>query len=308
MRKINSVSLIGLGAIGAAYGSKLHHNLGDSFTVVANEKRISRYQKSGIKVLDNIYHFNYQAPEAETQPRDLVIFAVKNAQLQQAISEMKHHIGPNTIVMSLLNGISSEEEVYEALGNKHILYSMCVGIDAVRENNEVHFSSLGKICFGERDQTISEDVQAVQELFKASEIPFEIPNDIWRAIWSKFMLNVGVNQTSAVFRAPYVNFQEIPSLYQWMEEAMYEVVAISQRIGVGLTARDVDSYRPILNALSPQGKTSMLQDIDGKRKTEVEYFAGKVCELGKEYDVPTPINKQLLRMIPIIEEMNTINI
>lgn len=308
MRKIKSVSLIGLGAIGAAYGSKLHNYLGSSFTVVANEERISRYQKSGINVLDTIYHFNYQTSKTEGQYHDLVIFAVKNAELGQAIGEMKHRIGPDTIILSLLNGISSEEEIYEATGNEHILYSMCVGIDAIRENNDIRFTSLGKICFGERDKSISENVLAVQELFDASGVPYENPEDIWRTIWAKFMFNVGVNQVSAVLGATYVYFQEVSSLHQWMEDAMYEVVAISMKIGVGLTEEDVKSYRPILNALSPRGKTSMLQDIDGKRKTEVEYFAGKVSELGRKYNVATPINEQLLRMIPIIEEMNALDL
>lgn len=307
MRKIRTVSLIGLGAIGAAYGSKLHTYLGANFTVVANEERIERYRKSGIRVLDDTYHFNYEKPRETKEPRDLVIFAVKNAELSQAIEEMKHHIGPNTIILSLLNGVSSEEEIYEVTDNHHILYSMCVGIDAVRENQSVHFSSLGKICFGTRDEILEEDVQAVQALFDSADVPYEIPRDIWHTIWAKFMFNVGINQVSAVLRAPYFYFQQLPSLHQWMEDAMYEVVAVAEKVGVNLTEEDVFSYRPILNALSPNGKTSMLQDIEGKRKTEVEYFAGKVVELGTKYDVPTPINEQLLRMISIIEEMHALN-
>ena len=86
-------------------------------------------------------------------PADLVIFAVKNAELHQAIKEIKHHIGPNTIILSLLNGISSEEEIYEATDNEHILYSMCVGIDAVRNNISISYSNLGKIVYGEKDQS-----------------------------------------------------------------------------------------------------------------------------------------------------------
>lgn len=309
MKKIRTVSLIGLGAIGAAYGSKLHQYLGDDFTVVANEERISRYQQSGIKVLEETYNFRYETPETDSGPRDLVIFSVKNAELKQAIQEIKHHIGPDTIILSLLNGISSEEEIYEATENAHILHSMCVGIDAVRENQQIRFSSLGKICFGYReDFGTEEDAQAVKTLFDAAAIPYEIPQDIWHAIWAKFMLNVGVNQVSAVMRAPYEYFHKVPSLYSWMEDAMYEVVEISKKASVGLTDEDVKNFRPILHALSPKGKTSMLQDIEGNRKTEVEYFAGTVVELGKKYHVPTPINEQLLRMITIMEKMNALDV
>ena len=307
MRKINTVSLIGLGAIGAAYGSKLHEHLAENFTVVADAERIERYRKYGIQVLGNTYDFHYETPNEASSPKDLVIFAVKNAELKQAIQQIKPHIGPDTIILSLLNGISSEEEIYEETKSSHILYSMCVGIDAVRENQSVRFSSLGKIVFGAREESLEEDVQAVKSLFDEAGIPYEIPKDIWHEIWAKFMFNVGINQVSAVLRAPYRYFQQIPSLHQWMEEAMYEVVAISDKVGVSLTDADVHSYRPILQALSPEGMTSMLQDIEANRKTEVEYFAGKVVELGKKYNVPTPVNDQLLRMIPIIEEMNALD-
>lgn len=306
MKRIQTVSLIGLGAIGAAYGSKLHDYLGDSLTVVANQERVSRYEKSGIRVVDKTYHFNYMTPETETTPRDFVIFAVKNAELLEAVEAMKYHIGPDTIVLSLLNGISSEEEIYAKTKNEHILYSMCVGIDALREGNHIQFSSLGKIFFGARDAKLASDVEAVQMLFDAANLDYEIPENIWKSIWSKFMLNVGINQTSATLGASYQYYHEVPELYEWMEDAMREVAAISQKAGVGLTEEDVVSYRPIIRSLSPTSKTSMLQDIDGKRKTEVEYFAGKVCELGKQYGVPTPINDQLLRMIPILEKMNAL--
>ncbi|AXI07785.1 2-dehydropantoate 2-reductase [Oceanobacillus zhaokaii] len=303
MRKINSVSLIGLGAIGAVYGSKLQNLLGDSLTVVANKNRIQRYQSTGIIINDEVFHFNYQLPNTTTAPADLVIFAVKNAELNQAIEEMKSHIGPNTIVLSLLNGISSEEDIYEATKSEHILYSMCVGIDAVRNNISIRYSSLGKICYGVRNQDLSEDVFAVKNLFNDAGISYEIPDNIWRTIWAKFMFNVGINQTSAVLKAPYGIFQNIPSANEWAESAMNEVVAISQKVGVHLTEEDIKQYRPILHKLSPKGKTSMLQDIEAERKTEVEYFAGKVCELGREFNVPTPVNDQLYKMIQIMEEI-----
>ena len=114
MKKIDTVTLVGLGAIGAAYGSKLHDSLKDSFQVVANEVRIQKYQKSGILINNQVFHFNYITPEIVSEPADPVIFAVKNAELPQAIQDAKHHVGPDTIILSLLNGISSEEEIYKA--------------------------------------------------------------------------------------------------------------------------------------------------------------------------------------------------
>lgn len=304
MKPIKSVALIGLGAIGAAYGGRLHDHLGESLRVIANEERIERYKKSGIDVEGRIHHFHYITPDTETEPADFILIAVKNAELQQAIHDMKHHVGPDTIILPLLNGISSEEEIQDVYSENPILHGMCVAIDAVRKGNQVRFSSIGKICFGGKDGLFPEQVEAVKQLFEDTDIPYEIPDNIWQTIWWKFMFNVGINQTSAVLRAPYRVFQQIPSAHEWMESAMYEVVALAEKVDVQLTEDDVLAFRPILAKLAPEGKTSMLQDIEAGRKTEAEYFAGKVCALGKKYGVPTPINDQLYNMIPILEEIS----
>jgi 2-dehydropantoate 2-reductase len=303
MKTIKSVSLIGLGAIGAAYGGKLHDILKGDFKVVVNEERIHQYQKSEIKINDQVYHFHYITPETKTEPADLVIFAVKNDDLPQAIRDMQYQIGPDTIILSLLNGISSEEVIYNACQNKHILYSMSVEIDALRVDRNIIYTTIGRICYGSKDDSSLEDILAIKDLFDRVAIPYEISDNIARTMWWKFMINVGINQTSAVLKAPYGVFQKIPLAYEWMEAAMYEVVALSEKAGIGLTKQDVKKFWPILNRLSPEGKTSMLQDIEAGRKTEVDYFAGQVCKLGKKYEVPTPVNDQLYKMIHIIEEM-----
>ena len=155
----------------------------------------------------------------------------------------------------------------------------------------------------QKDNSLTEDVEAVRDLFNRVGIDYKISDNISHTMWWKFMINVGVNQTSAVLKAPYGVFQTLPIAYQWVESAMREVVALSEKVGIHLTEEDVKKFWPIINNLSPKGKTSMLQDIEAGRKTEVEYFAGKVCELGEKYQVPTPVNDQLYKIIRIIEEM-----
>ena len=116
------------------------------------------------------------------------------------------------------------------------------------------------------------------------------------------MINVGMNQASAVMRAPYGIFQVILSAQELMEALMSEVIALAEVLDVNLTHRDIEDWYVFLNTLSPQGKTSMLQDIEAGRKTEVEIFGGKVVELGQTYGVPTPINQTVLCIIRVLEQ------
>ncbi|MCL6625275.1 ketopantoate reductase family protein [Alicyclobacillus shizuokensis] len=302
MPTIHHVSLIGLGAIGASYAAKLHAMDNQCLQIVADAPRIERYRREGVFVNGERYDFNYVTPDMPLDPPDLVLVAVKYDGLDGAIQSLRNHVGPDTIILSLMNGISSEEMLGHAFGMDRVLYGMCVEIDALRIGTSVTYSTFGRVCFGEKtNKVISPKVEAVQSLFERAGIPYEIPDDMQRMMWWKFMINVGINQTSAVLRAPYGVFQQQKEARDVMHAAMREVLALSEKIGVHLTEQDIERFHPILNALSPEAKTSMLQDIEAGRTTEVEYLAGTVCQLGRVYDVPTPVNDMLLKMIRVLQ-------
>ena len=87
-----------------------------------------------------------------------------------------------------------------------------------------------------------------------------------------------------------------------MEAAMREVIAVAEAAQVNLTPDDITSWYTVMDTLHPQGKTSMLQDVEAGRATEVDIFAGKMVELGELYGVPTPVNTLLLHAIKVIEQ------
>lgn len=303
MREIRKVVVIGTGAIGAAYASRIYDMNSECLKVVADKARIERYSRNGFFINDKRYDFNYVEPNQPTEPADLVVIAVKFHNLNQAIKNIKNFVGSNTIIISLLNGISSEELVGKEFGMNRILYAICVGIDAVRNNNKIKFSRLGEIVFGEENnKSYSDKVVVVKNFFDQAQIPYEIPEDMIRELWWKFMVNVGVNQTSAILGASYGVFQNIEEAYDLMISAMKEVMDIAQNLGINLNEDDLIQWCNVLKNLSKEGKTSMLQDIEAGRKTEVEIFAGTVCELGEKYGVPTPVNRTLFNMIRTLEK------
>lgn len=304
MSSIQKIYLSGLGAVGSAYASIIYAMDPHCIKVIADRGRIERYMKKGVTVNDKAYAFDYIRPEEETGPADLIIVAVKQHHLEQAIKDIKNFVGPDTIILSLLNGISSEEIIGREFGMDKVLYSFCVGIDAVREDTAVRFSKPGRIVFGDRTNTShSPKVTAVKEFFERAKIPYSIPEDMLRELWRKFMLNVGINQTSAILKAPYGVYQNVREARDLMEMASREVVTLAKRVGINLMEDDINEYMKIIGTLSPDGKTSMLQDIEAGRKTEVEIFGGAVIELGRRYNVDTPVNDMLFKMIRILEQM-----
>ncbi len=304
MKAVRNVSVMGLGAIGAVYAAKLYDMDPGCVTVIADEDRIARYSAEGVSINGKAYGFRYVKPGEQVVAPDLIMVAVKYHHLAQTVEALKKCIGPDTVVMSLLNGIDSEEILGGELGKERMLYAVCIGIDAVRSGSNIRYTTFGKLHFGESKNTvISERVAQVKALFDKAKLPYIIPEDMIRAIWWKYMVNVAVNQASAVLKAPYGVFQTVPEARELMEAVMKEVIAVSEKVGVGLREQDIPEVHKVLGTLSAGGKTSMLQDMEAGRKTEVEMLSGVLCALGKKYGVSTPVNETLFRMIKTLEQM-----
>jgi 2-dehydropantoate 2-reductase len=303
MREIQNVYIIGLGAIGGAYGSRIMENCPETLKILAGSGRFDKYVKDGVSVNGKKIPFTYVKPGVTEEKADLIMIAVKNHHLDQTINDISSLVDPDTIILSLLNGITSEEMIGSVFGMEKMLYSFCVGTDAVREGADISYTNIGRVVFGDKDRpAVSEKVNAVKAYFDLVKLPYTVPEDIMRELWWKFMLNVGINQVSAILRAPYGCFARKGYARDLMTDASREVIKIAQKAGISLSEDDIQKYINIISTLSPEGKTSMFQDVEAGRKTEVEIFSGTVCELGRKYGVPTPVNDLLFRFIRAIEE------
>ncbi len=306
MKNIETVSLIGLGALGSANLAKISESVPmENIRVVASGDRAERYRKNGVCVNGKTYKFPICKPEDKVSPADLLIFAVKNHHLPNAIEEVRNHVGKNTIIISFLNGISSEKEIGNIYGMDKILYSYIMRTDSTRIGDSTNYVNLGFVPFGETQNIpgkYSEKVLAVEEFFKKTGIKYNIPEDMIRNLWLKFMLNVGANQVTAVLRCTYGAIKNSKAVRALLTEAMREAVAVSKVENINLSENDIINCIDILSSLTPTGKTSMLQDVEAKRKTEVEAFGGTVCSLAQKHGIDVPVNEALVKFIKALEE------
>ncbi|NIO05804.1 MAG: 2-dehydropantoate 2-reductase [Proteobacteria bacterium] len=303
MSSIERISVIGVGAMGAFYASRFYEMDSHSISVVAGGERYDRLKERGLIVNNTHYSLPVVRPDDRIPPSDLIIVTVKNHHLGEAIQDLENRVGKNTVIFSVMNGIDSEEQIGAVYGMDRVLYAVAVGIDAVVRGNHMTYTTQGKLFFGEaRNSELTERVRKLQSLLDRAGILYETPDDMIRVLWWKFMINVGINQVSAVLGAPYGVFQRSQKTRDLMESAMREVMAIAKTAGVNLFEKDIEDWYAFLSRLSPDGKTSMVQDVEARRKTEVEMFAGKVIELGNRYGIETPVNETLFRFIKAIEQ------
>jgi 2-dehydropantoate 2-reductase len=303
MREISNIAVIGAGAIGASFAARFHKVQEFSTFIIAKGERYEKLINYGITVNRETLHISVVRPDEATTPADLIIVGLKHNHLKDALEDMKNFVADHTVFLSLMNGLDSEEIIGSAYGIDKMLYCIAVEIDALREGDAIVYTNPGKLCFGHPDNTqISDKVRSVQIACERAGVKYETPVDMIRTLWWKFMINVGVNQSSAIMRAPYGIFQTVPEAWAVATALMLEVIAVAKQTGVNLDEKDIDAAHKVICTLSPVGKTSMLQDMDAYRKTEVDIFAGKVVELGHKYEIPTPVNEIIMNIIRTLEK------
>jgi len=292
--------------MGAVLASRFNAAPGFSTCLIARGERRDRLMKTGLTVNEETFFLPVIDPAEAQTPVDLILVALKHHQLPEAMTGLGNLVGPETVFISIMNGLDSETYIGGLYGMDKVLICISVGIDALRQEGKVTYTTLGTLQFGEAANTqiggrFSDRVSRVESALDRAGIPHETPTDMLRVLWWKFMINVGVNQASAIMRAPYGLFHTSPDARAVMFGLMREVLALAACEGIHLEEQDLADWDAFLETLSPQGKTSMLQDIDAGRKTEVDIFAGKVVALGRTHSVPTPMNEMALHIIRALE-------
>ena len=183
MKEIKTVALVGLGAIGAYFADRLQPVLGDDLRVIAGGARAERIRREGL-VINGKQEYYHVVEPGEGEPADLVIFATKMSGLQQAIEDVRAQIGPETLILSPLNGVESEEVVARTYGWENIVYSL-MRISSVKVGNTVSFdpNAAFYVEYGEKknDPTnLSERVLRLKALFDGAGIRYQIrPDMLW---------------------------------------------------------------------------------------------------------------------------------
>lgn len=304
MQEIKHVIICGIGAIGSIYADKISRYDNENLKILVDKNRLEKYSKSPKIFNGKELILNYILPENTDFKADLIIIATKFDGLNDAVKNIKNFVKDDTIILSLLNGVTSEDLIAQRYGANHVVHSYFIGHSAMRNGNNILFDGRGDIVFGVLNPDITDKniENVLKNYFDKVGIDYKISEDIERSMWLKFMLNVSSNQVSAISRKTFGQMCQSQKIRKLLENIMLEVLEIAKAKGVKNPQTMIEEAFKSFDKMIPEGKTSMLQDIEAGRKTEVEMFAGAVIEMGKKYNILTPYNKFLKEMIEAIEE------
>lgn len=304
MENIENVIICGLGAVGSIYADKIHRYNSDKLRVLVDKNRLEKYKKNP-KIFNGVpLDLNYILPEDNNFKADLIIIATKFDGLNDAVHNIKNFVKEDTIILSLLNGVTSEEIIAQKYGWKHLPLAYFIGHSAMREGNIITHDGVSTIVFGVKDKSKTDinDIEILKNYFDKTGITCKIPEDMLRSYWLKYMLNVSTNQPSAILRMTFGDMQKNSKFIEFMKNIMNEVALAAKAEGVSNTETMCDETLKTLYKMISEGKTSMLQDVEAGRTTEIEIFAETMINFGEKHNIPTPYNRIMKEMIEIIHE------
>ena len=292
MNNQTHVVLLGAGAIGVLPAALLVKNPAVKLSVAADAGRVARYREEGIFLNGERLPFTYADPN-ELESAGLILVATKMPSLSAALENVAQAVTEKTVFLPLLNGISAYEVIKSRFPQNPVLKGFHLGHASVRTGNKISHDGVGTIyCGGEKSA-----LEFAVDVLKSSGVDVEAPENFEVAMWQKFVLNVGINQTQAFYRADYGQVQKSPEMLRFAWDLMEEAVAVGRACGVALGDEVIESAMMVICKMPSTVKTSMLQDVEAGRVTEVEAFAGTVCRLAEKYNIDVPKNKLVLEKV-----------
>lgn len=286
--------VIGAGAIGMLCAAPLAETEGVALRVAASGERLNRLREHGLFLNGRPLQAEF-ASEGGDRTADFILIATKAAGYADALELAAKFTGPQTVIVPLLNGISAEEMAKRRFPENDVVCGFFLGHASVRNGNRIEHDGVGTFYLGATVSEAPEAVRRTAELFRHAGISCGIPEDMRAALWKKFVLNIGVNQATAHFRANYGGLQRDPARLEFTMRLMREASAVAEKLGIAGAADMPEAAMHTILTMPGNVKTSMFQDVEAGRATEVALFAGTLCRLGRETGVPTPLNDEILR-------------
>jgi 2-dehydropantoate 2-reductase len=289
------IAVIGVGGTGGYFGGLLARAK-EEVTFIARGAQLEALRTRGLTVesrLAGTFTVPVQATDdpSEAGPVDLVLFCVKTYDTDAAAESIRPLMHPETMLISLQNGVDNEERIARAAGHSSGLGAAAYVVSAIKAPGVVaQTAGPGKIVLGELSGGTSARTDRLRGALQRAGIAAEVHPDIRAVLWQKFLFICAFSGVTAVTRLPIGTVLADPVTRELFRGTSEEVEAISRAGGIDLPADCVEQAVTQAAAVEPWGRGSLYGDLAGGRRLELESLNGKVVSLGREHGVSTPLN------------------
>lgn len=298
------VTIVGPGAIGCLFAGFLARANEEVWLLDKNPQRAGRLKEEGIKIegLSNIsVKMNATINPDEIGQTDLIIICVKSYDTEQAIRSVKQLVGEKTAVMTLQNGIGNTQIIGEIVGRDRVIGGVTNHGATLLGWGHIRHAGKGETIIGKTDGKASGQLEDISAILNKAGFETKISKDIDAVIWSKLIINVGINALTALTRLNNGRLIEYEGTKDIMRLAVFEAVKIAKVKGIKLIYDDPIEKTESVCKATAGNVSSMLQDVLNKKRTEIDFINGAVVKWGQNLNVPTPVNYTLTNLIKTVE-------
>jgi ketopantoate reductase len=319
------ICIVGAGAIGGMIAVKLALS-GEEMSVIDRGAHLAAIRQDGLKLRwqdGTLFSAKVRAFDNPTVagPQDLVVLAVKSYDLESAIDGLEHLLGPQTMVMTVQNGIpwwyfqkeggkfkghsltslDPKKVLANAVDPKRILGCVAYPAAAIESPGVVHHIEGERYPIGELDGKETQRAILVSAAFTKAGLKSRVISDIRAEIWLKAWGSLSFNPISALTHATMEEICRYPGTRQLAADMMMEAQVIAEKLGIQFR----HTIEKRLEGAEKVGahKTSMLQDVEEGRPLETEALVGSVIEMGRLTETPTPAISAVYALLKLLENV-----
>ena len=301
------IAILGAGSLGSVIGGRLAQSGHDVILINRNAIYAEAVRRNGLVLAEAARRERIRLKAARTaedqRPVDLVIVLVKSFHTETSIRAALNLIGPETVVLSLQNGLGHEEVLASIVGAGRVVAGKTYAGGVMTAPGEVTAGTRGKqTIIGELTGELTPRILAIAAAFDAAGLACTASTDIQGEMWDKLLVNVATGALSGITGLNYGNLYDLPVLAEIAQEAVAEAMVVAEAQGIHLQSRSPEDVWDRASAGLPfTFKASILQSLEKGSQTEIDFINGAVVRAGAEWNVPTPVNATLVACVKGIE-------
>ncbi len=299
------IAVVGAGAMGCLFSAYLSKSKEEIWLLDKNKETAAKLNESGISV-EGI-NGNWQAKikttanVTEIGKADLIIIFVKSFNTKQAVEQIKPLLGQDTKILTLQNGMGNIEIISEIAGEDRVIAGVTNEGATLIASGKIRHCGRGETIIGTIDGKTPSQMRTIREIFNKVGFETKMTRDIKSLIWSKLIINVGINALTAITRLANGKLTEFEGTKRILRDAVTEATRIAKRKRIKLIFDDPLAKVEAVCESTSSNLSSMLQDILRKKRTEIDFINGVIVRLGQELGISVPTNKLLVDLIKTIE-------
>src|SRR5262245_18449539 len=289
------IAVFGSGGVGAYFGARLAA-AGEEVTFIARGPQLTALRRQGLEI--DSPNGNLRLPSVRATDHaatigmvDVVLLTVKLYDVDAAASALAPLIGPDTVVITLQNGVEAVDMVARHVGERHVAGGVAYIVVVVDRPGHLHHTAAQQLQFGEPDGTRSRRLIDLEDTCRRAGFQATASTHIEIDLWIKFIRLSTWSGMTSVMRSPMGVIRSQPDALEMMLAAIDEAIAVGRARGIEFPATVVEETKKLIYSFPAESKSSMLEDLERGRRLELPWLSGAVVRLGREAGVPTPVHQ-----------------